>query len=273
MSSNIVTYNLITTPFIQNIVKLAMNTKIKYMIPAFAAVFALVFAFAPYVMADGGSPAMWGNGVKHIGHDGPMGGHIVTVDGFVGTIAIPETVDNTTHDSLKSQVSVTLGQAVSAVEAKVTNAQSASLGIVQNQEGNKYLAWIITSTERDATTGIITTNIIVVDAGDATHSDSTTKTFDPSTMKDKMQSGTFDHSKMWDKTNGDNAAKFEQFKQKFSQPTGDPTVDATRAHFLDLKQKLHDVIQNGDTATAQDIKKQLDDLRPSLHFGMKSPVA
>ncbi|MCE9651772.1 MAG: hypothetical protein K8Q89_01730 [Nitrosarchaeum sp.] len=249
-----------------------MNTKVKYMIPAFAAVFALVFALSPYVMADNGAPAMWGNGAKHMGHEGPMGGHVVTVDGFVGKIAIPETVDKNTHDSLKSQVSVTLGQAVSAAEAKgVTNAERASIGVVQNQEGSKYLAWIITSTERDVTTGIITTNIIVVDAGDATHSDSTTKTFDLSTMKDKMQNGTFDHSKWSDKMTGDNAARFEQFKQKFSQPTGDQTVDAARAHFLDLKQKLHDAIQNGDTTTAQDIKKQLNDLRPSLHFGMKSP--
>jgi len=249
-----------------------MNTKVKYLIPAFAAVFALVFAFAPYVMADGGAPTMWGNGAKHMEHDGPMRGHIVTVDGFVGKIAIPPTMDKTTHDSLKSQISVTLGQAVSAAEAKgVTNAQMASIGIVQNQDGNKYLAWIISSTERDATTGIITTNIIVVDAGDVTHSDSTTKTFDPSTMKDKMQSSTFDHSKMWGKINGDNTARFEQFKQKFSQPTGDATVDAARAHFLDLMQQLHDAIQNGDNATAQDIKKQLDDLRPSLHFGMKNP--
>jgi hypothetical protein len=265
---------LITTPFIQNAVKQAMNTKVKYMIPAFAAVFALVFAFAPHVMADNGAPAMWGNGAKHMGHDGPMGGHAVIVDGFVGKIAIPQTLDKTTHDSLKSQVSVTLGQAVSAAEAKgITNAQMASIGVVQNSQGDKYLAWIITSTERDATTGIITTNIIVVDAGDATHSDETTKTFDPSTMKDKMQNGTFDHFKMGDKMTGDNTARFEQFKQKFLEPTGDATVDAARAHFVDLKQQLHDAIQKGDTATAQDIKKQLYDLRPSLHFGMKSPGA
>ena len=31
-----------------------MNTKTKYMIPAFAAVFALVFVFTPYVMAGAG---------------------------------------------------------------------------------------------------------------------------------------------------------------------------------------------------------------------------
>jgi len=249
-----------------------MNTKVKYIIPAFVAVFALVFAFAPYVMADMGAPVMWGNSAKHMGHDGPMRGHAVTVDGFVGTIPIPETMTKDLHDSLKSQVSVTLSQAISEAETKgFTNADRAGLGVVQNQDGNRYLAWIITSTERDATTGVITTNIFVVDPSLPIHSDKATITFDPSTMKDKMQSSTFDHFKKWDKMSGDNTARFEQFKQKFSQPTGDPTVDAARAHFLDLMQQLHDAIQNGDNATAQDIKKQLDDLRPSLHFGMKNP--
>jgi len=244
-----------------------MNTKTKYMIPAFAAVFALVFAFAPSVMADNGAPAMWGNGAKHMGS---MGGHAVTVDGFIGKIAIPETVDSTTIDSLKSQVSVTLGQAVSAAELKASNAERASLGVVQNQEGNKYLAWIITSTQRDAITGIITATIVVVDAGDATHSDSTTKTFDPSVMKGKMNGDeTSDHPKM----SGDNTVRFEQFKQKFLEPTGDTAVDAARANFVDLKQQLHDAIQKGDTASVQAIKKQLDDLRPSLHLEMKKPWA
>ena len=268
MSSNIVTYNLITTPFIQNAVKLAMNTKVKYEILAFAAVFALVFAVAPYVMADSGAPAMWGDGAKHSME--PKGGHAVVVNGFIGTIPIPDTLDKTTHDYLKSQVSVTLGQAATAAAAKGITADSARIGVVQNQEGDRYLAWIIGSSERDATTGIITTTIVVVDAGDASHSDSTTKTFDPSTMKDQNDA-TFDHSKRADKMWGDNTARFEQFKQKFSQPTGDPTIDAARAHFLDLKQQLQDAIQKGDTATAQDIKKQLDDLRPSLHFGDKKP--
>lgn len=246
-----------------------MNTKTKYMIPAFAAVFALVFAFAPYVMADSGAPAMWGDGAKHMmGH---RGNHGVMVDGFVGAIPIPETMTKDSHDSLKSQVSVTLGQAVSAAEAKgVTDAQNASLGVVQNKEGNKYLAWIITSTQRDATTGIITANIIVVDAGDAKHSDSTTKTFDPSVMKEKMRGDeTSDHPKM----SGDNTARFEQFKQKFLEPTGDATVDAARAHFIDLKQQLHDAIQKGDTVSAQSIKKQLEELKPSLHIDMKKPWA
>jgi len=261
-------------PFIQNAVKQAMNTKVKYMIPAFAVVFALVFALSPYVMADNGASAMWGNGAKHMERDGPIGSHAVKVDGFVGSIPIPETLDKTTHDSLKSQVSVTLGQAVAEADAKgFTNAQRANIGVVQNQNGDKYLAWIITSSESDATTGIITTNIFVVDAGDVNHSDKATTTFDPSTMKDKMQNGTFDHSKWGDKMTGDNTARFEQFKQKFLEPTGDAAVDAARKQFVELKQQLHDAIQKGDTATAQDIKKQLNDLKPSLHFGMKSPGA
>jgi hypothetical protein len=89
-------------------------------------------------------------------------------------------------------------------------------------------------------------------------------------MKGKMNGDeTSDHPKM----SGDNTVRFEQFKQKFLEPTGDTAVDAARANFVDLKQQLHDAIQKGDTASVQAIKKQLDDLRPSLHLEMKKPWA
>ena len=229
-----------------------MNTTAKYEILAFAAVSALVFTLLPYVMADEGTPAMWGNGAKHpMGPNGHMGDRVITVDGFVGTIQIPETVDNTTHDALKSQVTVSLAQAVSTAENNgFADAMRAGIGIVKNSDGNKYLAWTISSITKDATTNTATENIFVVDAGNAEKFASTIKTFD--------------HSKMGEKMSGDNTTRFEQFKQKFSEPTGNADVDTARVQFLDLKQQLHDAINNGDTATAQDIKKQLQELRPSL---------
>ena len=86
--------------------KLALDTKTKHRILAFAAVFALVFVFTPYVMAENGAPAMWEDGAKH--PRGPMGPHAIQVEGFTGTIQIPVEMTPETHDSLKSQVKVSL---------------------------------------------------------------------------------------------------------------------------------------------------------------------
>ena len=244
-------------PFIQNTMKLAMNTKTKYMIPAFAAVFALVFTFAPYVMADGGAPAMWGDSTKHsMEHKGPMGPHAITIEGFTGTIQIPKEMTMETHDSLKSQVKVSLSQAVSIAEANgFTDAMMASIGVVDNGADNKYLVWTITSMNKDAESKTMTANIFVVDAGNPANFVTTTKTFDHPKMCEGMH---------WDKTASEN------FHQKFSESTGNADVDAARAHFLDLMQQLRDAYKNGDTNAAQAIKDQLHDLKQTF-LDMKSP--
>jgi hypothetical protein len=229
--------------------KKTMNTKIKFIIPAVAVTFAIIFAISPMVMADKGGFAMWG-GQRHHNQ-----GHGILIDGFAGNIAIPADITADTHDLLKSQVSVTLAQAVSTAEANgFTNAQRAGLGSVVDAQGNQFLAWIVTSAQKDATSGSVTTNIFAVDAGNADNFATTSQTFDHSMGKV-----------------GDRAAMFEQFKQKFSEPTGDPTVDAARAHYLDLMQQLMDAKKNGDNDTANSIKSQLQELRQTFH-SMEHPT-
>lgn len=227
--------------------KLLMNTKTKYMIPVFAAIFALMFVIAtPYVMAEGADHAKWtGENDQKRGH------HVILVEGFTGTIQIPEEMTKETHEELKNQVTVSLGQAVSIAESNgLTDAMKASIGIAENGEGNKYVVWTIASMNKDVESETMTANIFVVDAGDATNFTTFTKTFD--------------HSEMTDQMYGDKMEKFEKFQQKFSEPTGNADVDAARAHFLDLTQQLRDAIKNGDTETGQSIKKQLEELRPSF---------
>ena len=221
-----------------------MNTKTKYMIPVFAAVFALMFVIAtPYVMAEGADHAKWA-GEK----DQNRGHHVILVEGFTGTIQIPEEMTKETHDELKNQITVSLGQAVSIAESNgVTDAMKASIGIAENGEGNKYVVWTIASMNKDTESETMTANIFVVDAGDSTNFTTVTKTFDHSEMKGKMY--------------GD---KMEKFQQKFSEPTGNADVDAARANFLDLTQQLRDAIKNGDAETAQSLKKQLEEIRPSF---------
>jgi len=253
MSGNIVTYHLITMPFIQNSLKIIMNTKTKYMIPAFAAIFALMFVVAtPYVMAEDIDGVNWAGE-----HHQKKGHHAILVEGFTGTIQLPEEMTPETHDVLKGQVTVSLGQAVSVAEDNgVTDARKASIGIAQNGEGNKYVVWTITSVDKDTESETMTRNIFVVDAGDSTNFTTVTNTFDHSQMKERMH--------------GDMTAKFEKFQQKFSEPTGDAEVDAARAHFLDLMQQLQDAYNNGDTDTANSIKDQLKELKQTVFLNMRS---
>ena len=235
--------------------RLSMNSKTKYMIPAFATIFALMFVFAvPTVVAEGGDYAKWG-GEKHIkkGHHGFM---TIPVEGFVGSIPIPEEMNEETHEALKSQITVSLGQAVSVAESNgVTDAMKASIGIAKDGEGNKYVVWTIASIDKDSESETMTVNIFVVDAGNADNFTTITKTFDHSKMKEKMH--------------GDATVKFEKFQQKFSEPTGD--VDVARAEFLDLMQQLRDAYNNGDTDAANSIQDQLKDLKQTVFLNMRSP--
>jgi len=225
------------------------------MIPAFAAVFAMMFTVAvPTVMAEGGDYAKWGGEKSH--HKGH--GHMtILVEGFTGSIAIPEEMTPETHDELKSQVTVSLGQAVSVAESNgVTDAMKASIGIAKDGEGNKYVVWAIISIDKDAESKTMTKNIFVVDAGDNTNFTTVTKTFDHSKMKERMH--------------GDKTAKFEKFQEKFSESTSDADGDAARAQFLDLMQQLRDAYSNGDTDAAKSIKEQLKELKQSVFLNMRS---
>lgn len=222
------------------------------MIPAFAAVFALMFAVTiPTVMAEGGDYAKWG-GEKH--HMKGHGHKAILVEGFTGSIAIPAEMTKETFGELRDQVTVSLGQAVSVAESNgVTDAMKAKIGIAKGGEDSKYVVWAITSIDRDAESQTKTKNIFVVDAGDSTNFTSISKTIDHSKMK------------------GDkNDRKIEKFQQKFSEPTGDADVDAARAQFLDLLQQLRDAYTNGDSETAKSIKEQLKELKQTVFLNMGS---
>ena len=223
-----------------------MNTKTKYMIPAFAAVFALIFALGPpSAMAVGGDYAKWG-GEKHF----KKGHHVILVEGFSGTILLPEEMSRDSRDALKEQVTVSLKDAVSVAEDNgFEDAMKAEIGIAKDGDGNKYLVWKVASMNKDSDSESVTANIFVVDAGDASNFATVTKTFDHF-AKDRMH--------------GDKNAKFDRLQERFSQPTGDPDVDAARAQFLDLMQQLREAYSNGDTETVESLKEQLSELKQTF---------
>ena len=229
-----------------------MNAKIKYMIPAFAAVIALAFAFAPSVLADDAAVdqmhARWDEG--HHGPKGPMGPHAIAIEGFSGAIPIPQDMTKETHDYLKSQVTVSLSQAASIAEQNgLDDAIMAKIGVVDDGSDNRYLAWVVSAINKDVEAQTMTTNIVVVDAGDSSNVATTSQTFDHSMMKERMH--------------GDKV-KFEKF-QKFSEHTGNADIDAARAKFLDLMQQLRDAYQNGDAEKAQALKDELHSLKQTIH--------
>lgn len=148
-----------------------MNTK-KYTIPALIAVAAvMVVVAAPYALAE--SDAKKHTSAKYHKF------HAVQVDGFVGSIQL--TAD-TNKAALKDKVTVSLSEASDGIDAV-----KASIGIVSNENGDKFLAWTLVSVDKGENSDTATITIHVVDAGNADNKAQITKELDAS--KYKMRQG------------------------------------------------------------------------------------
>ena len=234
-----------------------MNTKTRYLLPAFAAVFALMFVAAtPYVIAElgtekdawhDGKKNMWKDGAKH--HKKHM---TIKVEGFVGSIPIPEDMDREDHKALKDQVTVSLSEAANGLDV-----MKGSIGIAVNENGEKFVVWKLVSMDKDEGSDTMTATIYVVDAADTTNTATVTKEFD-SSIKDRKYS----HGEGYDKER--HAEKIEKLEQKLTEPTGDAELDAVRAQFLVLIQELREAHENADSDRAQEISDDLKELRSQL---------
>lgn len=216
-----------------------MNRKTTYLIPAFAAVFALMFVFAsPLTMAE------YSEGMhdKYIGQKLKKMHKVIEVEGFVGSIQITEDTDKQT---LKDQVSVSLSEA-----AEGLNVMGGHIGVAVNENGDKYLVWTLKSIEKDSESETVTATIYVVDAGDANNTTTITKEFD--------------HTKFYGKFNHDDKNRvdmMDKIQKKFSEPTGDVDIDTTRATFVEKLQELKAALENGDSEKASELRDELKDLR------------
>lgn len=218
--------------------------KTKYVIPALIATFALTIVLAaPYVLAEPGMDKPYGF------HDGPkmhakfMG---VQVEGFVGNIPITEDTDKQT---LKDQVTVSLSEA-----AKDLDVVGGHIGIAVNENGEKYLAWILTSIDKDPESDTATITTYVVDAGDASNTTQVTKEIDFSMIKERKHHDGMSYSdkagNMW---------------EKFSQPTGNAEFDALRAQFAEKLQELKQAMADGDSDKVQELHNELSDLKNQIN--------
>ena len=218
-----------------------MNRKTTYLIPAFAAVFALMFAVAtPLVLAESGE----GMHDKWSGQKNQKMHKVIEVDGFVGSIQITEDSD---RQALRDQVTVSLSEAADGLDV-----MGGHIGVVTNENGDKYLVWTLKSIEKNSESETATATIYVVDAGDASNTTTITKEFDRSEMN-----GKFNHD-------GDKRANIDEKLERLSQPIGDADVDAARATFVEKLQELKAALESGDSEKASELRDELKDLRSEL---------
>jgi len=169
---------------------------------------------------------------------------IIEVEEFVGSIQITEDSDKQT---IREQVTVSLSEAAQGLDVR-----GGHIGIVTNENGDKFLAWILKSIDRDSESETVIATIYVVDAGNASNTATVTKKFDHPKMNDK-----FGHD-------SDRQAKIIEKLERFSQPTGDAEIDAARSTFVEKLQELKAALENGDSERASEIREELQDLRSEL---------
>ncbi|TVL98817.1 MAG: hypothetical protein CV087_20305 [Candidatus Brocadia sp. WS118] len=132
-----------------------------YAAPAFAAVFALMLVVAtPHVQASPDGEKAWKSGKHHMRHT-------IQVDGFVGSIPITEDADKA---ALKEKVTVSLSEAAQGLDV-----QGGHIGVVTNENGDKFLAWNLVSVDKESEK--MTATIHIVDARDAENTAQVTKEF------------------------------------------------------------------------------------------------
>ena len=218
-----------------------MKRKTTYLIPAFAAVFALMFAFAsPLASAELGDDmhSKWAGQKNHKMHK------VIEVEGFVGSIQITEDVD---RQSIRDQVSVSLSEAADGLDVL-----GGHIGVAINENGDKYLVWNLKSIEKDSESETATVTIYVVDAANADNTTTVSKEFDRSKWNDQ-----FNHD-------GDRHANMAQKLERLSQSTGDADVDAARAAFVEKLQELKAALESEDSDKVSELRDELKDLRSEL---------
>jgi len=221
-----------------------MNGKIKFIIPAFAAVFALMFVFAtPHVMAEGGDYSKW-SGADHHKH----------MKIQIGELSGSEPVTRETIHDKKDKVI-----ALSVATYNYPDAKKASIGIAVNDAGEKFLVWkIITMTKNDDGTKSVT--IHVVDALLGYEITTIEKSFDRSSMDGKWSHHGM-HDKFAELTPEEREAKFAQFKemkQAFSS-ISDEDRELIMTHFKEMKQEYATLSDEEKDAKHTEFKSQMEE--------------
>jgi len=202
-----------------------MNTKTKYLIPVFTAVFALMFVFAiPYVMAEDGDYHAKLDGAKKHGMHGLI---------QIGELSGSEPVTEENHDDIKDRVI-----ALSVASVNYPDAKKASLGIAVNDAGEKFVVWNLVSIDKNDD-GTVTATINVVDALKGYEITTIEKSFDHSSMDGKM--GKYSMHKFFENLDEDIKAQLHAAFQdlKDAKASGDQDqIDAAKQTLRSLFESI-----------------------------------
>jgi len=205
------------------------------MIPAFAAVFALMFVFAtPYVMAEGDDyHAKW-DGAEH---------HKMHMKIQIGELSGSEPV---TRENVHDKMSETIPLAVASYN--YPDVKKASIGIAVNDAGEKFLVWKLVSMDKNED-GSVKATIYVVDA---------LKGFEITTIE-KSFDGMM--AKFGDMTPEEREAKHAQFKetkQAFSS-LSDEDKEIIMNHFKEMKEEYASLSDEDKTAKHAQFKSMMEE--------------
>jgi len=220
-----------------------MNGKIKFVIPAFAAVFALMFVFAtPNVMAEDGNYAKWDDAEHHK--------HMKIQ---IGELSGSEPVTRDTIHNKKDEI-ITLSE----VSKDYPDAKKASIGVAENNAGERFLVWkIVTMTYNDD--GTKSATVYVVDALNGELITTFDKAFDPSSMDGKWSHHDF-KGKFAELSSEEREAKFAQFdemKRAFSS-ISDEDRNLIKSHFKEMKQEFASLPDEEKTAKRAEFQSQME---------------
>ena len=208
-----------------------MKTARKYLIPAFVAAFALMFAVAtPFVMADYGD----GYAKYHKKH-----WTVQVSNDFVGNIPITE---DSTHQSLKDQITITLSEAAS----KYPDAKKAKLGIAVNDNG-KYVVWKVIEMTMDSETNTKSMMIHVIDAG--------AESIDKAATEDVQKE--FDHSMKYTR-HGDYKMSGHKMHGYYADMTPEE-LEAKRAQHKEMKEAFSTLSEEEQTAIKSHFHSMMTD--------------
>ena len=222
-----------------------MDRRTKFMIPAFVAVFAVMFVFAtPNVMADGGNYAKWGGADNHKEH----------MKIQLGELSGSQSVTKETIHKNKDKVI-----ALSVATYNYPDARKASLSIAENDEGDKFLVWkIVTKTTSDE--GTKSSTIHVVDAFLGYEITSIEKSFDHSSMEDRKPHHGMD-GKFTNLSPEEREAKMAQFKEMKQAFTSisDEDRDVIMSHFKEMKKEFANLSDEEKDAKHAEFKSQMEE--------------
>jgi len=225
----------------------------KYVLPAFVAAFALAFLVAtPFVMAESDYGMHSYDGAKSY-----KGHWAIPVEGFVGSIPIPEEMDRESHKALKDQVTVSLSEA----SANYPNVKMAKLGKAVNEDGDKFLVWKLVEFNKNSDSETATMKINIVDAGDADNTITITKNFDKTSHHQKWSDYKGMKAHYADMTPEEREAKFAQHKEMRTafDSLSEEDQTALKSYFQDMKKQFAEMTEEEMKAKHAEFKEQMQE--------------